>query len=227
MSPMSPDELTEVRALHAKWLRSEDGGVRANLAHANLAHADLAHADLAGAILDRANLAYANLTYAILARADLAHADLAHANLTYANLAHANLASADLAGANLAHANLARANLAEIRDDLFAVLSAAPGEVAGLYRAIVDGRVNGKVYEGECACLVGTIANVRGCRYDSVPGLHPNADRAAERWFLAIGQGATPDSSSIVAITRDWIVEWAETAGVQLPTRVVTWENGK
>ena len=41
-----------------------------------------------------------------------------------------------------------------------------------------------------------------GCR---VP---PDADRPAERWFLAIRPGDTPTSSQIVAITVGWIDAW-------------------
>ena len=99
---MTSDQLFETLDLHAKWLRNDEGGKRANLADA-----DLAHANLAGAYLARANLAGANL-----ADADLAGANLAGAYLARANLAHANLAGAYLAGANLARANLAGAYLA-------------------------------------------------------------------------------------------------------------------
>jgi len=109
------DELTEVRALHAKWRRGEDGGIRANLAGANLARANLAHADLAHADLAYANLAHANLPHADLAHANLAHAILARANLTGANLAHANLAHANLTGAILDRADLRNSTWEEVR----------------------------------------------------------------------------------------------------------------
>ena len=110
------------------------------------------------------------------------------------------LAGADLAGANLAGADLAGA------DDVRAVLDAAPNEVPGLLAALNEGRIDGSVYEGDCACLVGTIANVRGCNYKSLDDLKPDSDRPAEKWFLAIaiGRGATPDVSQVAAITRDW-----------------------
>ena len=108
---VTADDLPAILANHRKWLRGEDGGVRADLARANLAGANLDHADLARAYLDHANLAGANLDHANLADANLDHANLARAYLAGADLDHANLAGANLAGANLDHASLARAYL--------------------------------------------------------------------------------------------------------------------
>jgi len=154
-----------------------------------------------------------------LAGADLADANLAHANLAGAYLARANLAGAYLADADLADADLARANLADakgldngsqfdaIRDDLYEILSYTPGEVAALLTALRDGKVDGSTYIGECACLVGTIANARNCNYGSL-GFEPNSSRPAERWFLAIRRGDTPSTSPISALTEQWVEEW-------------------
>jgi len=62
---------------HAKWLRGESDGVRANLRRANLSGANLSWANLNGADLREANLS----------GADLREADLREANLSGANLA--------------------------------------------------------------------------------------------------------------------------------------------
>ena len=48
---LTVDELRTVLRLHAKWLRGEKGGRRANLACANLADAELAGANLTHADL--------------------------------------------------------------------------------------------------------------------------------------------------------------------------------
>jgi hypothetical protein len=46
---MSPDDLKLVLEKHAKWLRYEEGGERANLREANLRWAVLCNANLDGA----------------------------------------------------------------------------------------------------------------------------------------------------------------------------------
>ena len=92
---ISEQELKDILDKHCKWLRSEDGGERANLHYANLSSADLSYANLSYANLSYANLRYANLHYADLRYADLRSADLSSADLRYANLSSANLSSAD------------------------------------------------------------------------------------------------------------------------------------
>lgn len=105
-------------------------------------------------------------------------------------------------------ANLSGANLSSVKNDLWDVLFRAPGEVAGLLESLKAGKVNGSVYEGECACLVGTIANVAHCNYQALELIKPNAARPAERWFLAISPGQTPETSSVVKLTVEWIEEF-------------------
>lgn len=75
---------------------------------------------------------------------------------------------------------------------------------------------DGSTYSGECACLVGTIAKVAGCSITNLPGIAPDATRAAERWFLAIRPGDTPENSEVSAITTKWVEEWL-TARAQGP----------
>ena len=182
--------------------------VDAYLAGANLAGAYLTGAYLADAYLAGAYLAGAYLVDANLVDANLAGAYLAGAYLVDANLTGANLVDAYLAGANLAGADLTDADLTPIRSDLFAVLDSAPNEVAGLLAALEAGKIDGSTYEGECACLVGTIANVRHCTYRDLGALKPDSRRPAERWFLAIRPGDAPATSHVARITAEWIREW-------------------
>ena len=166
-------------------------------------------ANLTGADLTDANLRGANLTDANLRGANLTGADLTDANLTGANLTDANLTDANLTGANLTGADLAGADLDPIRDDLFAVLSAAPTEVKALITALKAGRVDGSTYEGGCACLIGTIANARGCEYTELgPILRANSARPIERFFLAIKKGDTPDTNDQCRLVLAWSETW-------------------
>lgn len=181
----------------------------ADLRGANLRGADLRGTDLRGADFTDADLGDADLAGADLRGADLTDADLRGANFAGADLMGANFTGADLTDADLAGANLAHADLATIRNDLWDVLLRARGEVGELLDALRAGKIDGSVYEGECACLVGTIANVRGVSYDNLGhGLDPDADRPAERWFWAIRPGDTPTTSQVAKITEGWIVEF-------------------
>ena len=84
---------------HAKWIRGEDGGERADLCGADLRNADLCNADLRNADLCGANLCGANLRNANLCDADLCNANLRGADLCDADLCDANLCCANLRGA--------------------------------------------------------------------------------------------------------------------------------
>jgi hypothetical protein len=159
-------------------------------------------ADLGGANLRGANLGDADLGGANLRGANLGDADLGGANLGGANLRGANLGGANLGGANLGDAE----GLEAFKGDFWSILFRSPAEVSGLISALKDGRIDGSVYEGDCACLVGTIANLRHCDYHQIPDVQPSSDRPAERWFMAIRKGDTPETNPISRIT----VEWAE-----------------
>ena len=180
----------------------------ADLMGANIAGADLRGANIRNTDLTNANLAGANLAGADLTGVNLAGANIRNTDLTNADLAGANLAGADLAGANLAGADLTGVNLTRFREDVEAVLALAPDEVPGLLLALREGRIDGSCYHGTCACLVGTIANLRGVEYSDLGDLRPDADRPAERWFMAIRPGHTAEQSQVVSITIGWLEAW-------------------
>ena len=172
---------------------------------ANLNDADLSDADLSDADLSVANLRSADLSDADLSDANLGGADLSGANLSGANLGGANLGGANLSGADLSDANLRSADLRRFRDDVWAVLSSAPREAPAVLDALRAGRVNGSNYNGECACLVGTIANARGC---DVRKLDRDSTRLAEKWFLHIREGDTPDTHEPTRLAAEWVADW-------------------
>ena len=115
---MTKQEIDLVLEKHLKWLRSEDGGERANLSEASLSMANLSRADLSVA-----NLSGANLSRADLSGADLSWANLSWANLYMANLSRANLSRADLSRADLSWADLSWANLKDTLLDGRSILS--------------------------------------------------------------------------------------------------------
>ena len=171
-----------------------------------------------GAYLRSAYLRSADLSSADLSDADLYGANLSGANLYGANLSDANLSGANLRGANLSGANLSGANLRSFKADFWAILTTARKEIPGLITAMREGRIDGSTYSGECACLVGTIANVR---HVSALTLEQDSSRPAEQWFLMIKKGDKPgdDSSGGFALQQalEWAEEYCALSGVKLP----------
>ena len=161
------------------------------------------------------------LEAAVERSADLSDADLSDADLRGADLRGANLRGADLSDADLHGANLSDADLSPVKADYFDVLLRAPHEIAGLRAALVAGRVDGSTYEGECACLVGTIAHVRGGQYDALGnGIKPDSGRPIERFFMGIRKGDTPESNQCSALAVEWLDEFAGLLANAAPAEV-------
>ena len=145
-------------------------------------------------------------------------ANLRGADLRDANLRGADLSSANLRGANLRYADLSDADLRSVKADFWAILTTARKEIPGLITAMREGRIDGSTYSGECACLVGTIANVRHVSADT---LEQDSRRPAEQWFLMINKGDKPgdDSGGGFALQKalEWAEEYCALSGVKLP----------
>ncbi len=180
----------------------------ADLRSADLSSADMRYADLSYADLRSADLRSASLRSASLRSADLRSADLSSADMRSADLSYADLSYADLSYADLRSADLRSANLRSIKQDFWAVLLHAIPEIPALRAALVAGKVNGTQYSGECACLVGTIANARHCSYTDLGALKADSERPSERWFLAITEGCTPENSQPCALAVEWLDEF-------------------
>ena len=150
-----------------------------------------------------------------LSGANLSGANLSGANLSGANLRRADLSGADLSGANLSGANLSGANLTPIKIDFFVVLLHGLPEIAFLKQNIISGNIDGSTYNGECACLSGTLYNgatlhngvveasvkkkIISCR---------DADRPIEVFFAAIKPGDTPENSQFSKLALEWLEEF-------------------
>jgi uncharacterized protein YjbI with pentapeptide repeats len=181
-----------------------------SLSGANLIGADLSGANLRGAQLSFARLNNASLTGADLSQADLFLAILSNVDLYRTNLSGTNLKGANLVDVDLIGVDLKSANLSEVKADFFEVLDNAKPEIEGLKQALLEGNVDGRIYEGECACLVGTIANLRGVSFGSMDKIRPNQNRAIERWFLCIKEDDTPETNQFSAIAVEWIEEYQQ-----------------
>ena len=96
--------LDKILNTHKKWLKDEDGGIRADLSRADLSRTNLSGTALGGANLSGANLSCADLRDADLRGANLSCADLRDADLRDADLGGTYLSCADLKGANLSGA---------------------------------------------------------------------------------------------------------------------------
>lgn len=113
-----------------------------------------------------------------------------------------NLSGSDLSYSDLSGSNLRAARLEPIRVDIWAVLSSAPAEAVAVRDALAAGRVDGSTYSGECSCLVGTIATARKCAVES---LYRDSSRPAERFFMSILPGHTPENSQYCKLAHEWV----------------------
>jgi hypothetical protein len=185
----------------------------ADLRSADLSSADLSSADLSSANLSSADLRSADLSSAYLSSADLRFADLSFADLSSADLSSANLSSADLRSADLSSADLRSADLSSAKNlpqdyinqcsrDILFVLLNLKNEVPALRKSLIDGMVDGSQYEGECACLIGTLANADG-GLEKVCSMIPFYERGThnygEQWFMNIEAGDTPEDNPFSA----------------------------
>lgn len=198
----APDALPSVKlGLAVRWALKE----RADLRGTDLSDADLSDADLSGTDLRGTDLRGANLS----------DADLRGTNLSGTNLRDAYLSGTNLRGTNLSDAYLSDAQFRSFKADMWMTLTQNPREVLGLIAALRAGRINGSQYQGACACLVGTIANLAGTPYDT---LDHNANNPAELWFAMISEGDKPgdDTGGGYAAQKalDWALEWCRLSGV-------------
>jgi len=137
-----------------------------------------------------------------LSDTDLCGADLSGAKLRRAKLSGADLCDTDLSGADLSGAKLRRA-----KEDFLREVLKMPGELEFLRDAIRNGKINGSVYEGECACLAGTLSKATGKSWSIFKDDSPiaiDASSPRERFFMGIAEGDTPETNPISAIALEW-----------------------
>jgi uncharacterized protein YjbI with pentapeptide repeats len=161
----------------------------ANLRGANLRGADLYGADLRGANLRGADLRGANLRGANLRGADLRGADLYGADLR-----GADLRGADLRGQSMDR--LPQSFIESCSRDMLFIMEYLKVEVPFLKDKLLSGEVDGTQYEGECACLIGSLAkagkeSIEGT-CSAIPFYTKGTHNPGEQWFLNIHKGDKP-----------------------------------
>ena len=90
MEKLTQEQINQIVESHGKWMRNEDGGIRADFSGKSLDGASLNGANLDGASLNGASLNGASLDGASLYRASLNGANLNGANLDGASLYRAS-----------------------------------------------------------------------------------------------------------------------------------------
>jgi hypothetical protein len=100
----------------------------------------------------------------------------------------------------------------DAKADFIEVISRARLEIPAMVKALREGRVNGSTYEGECACLVGTLENA------GATGLPHDSERPIERWFMMISEGDKPGDSSpggyAIGKALEWALEYCALTGI-------------
>ena len=92
-------------------------------------------------------------------------------------------------------------------DESVQPLGSFPQAAASRASGMMRGRIDGSAYEGECACFVGTLANVAGCFYRNLAGIEPDSSSPIERLFLGISKGDTPETNPISKMVVKWLDE--------------------
>jgi hypothetical protein len=110
----------------------------------------------------------------------------------------ANLKGACLKGAK----NISQSYINLCSRDILFVLQHLKHEVSALRQLLIDGKVDGTQYEGECVCLFGSLANANGdmekvC--SAIPFYERGLHNYGEQWFWQIREDDTPETNEFAA----------------------------
>jgi len=79
------------------------------------------------------------------------------------------------------------------------IFSHLKSELPYLREKLISGKVDGTHYEGQCACLIGSLANSKKKNTDelcnAIPYYSLGLHNVAEQWFFQIRVGDTPENS--------------------------------
>lgn len=134
--------------------------------------------------------------------------DLRGAVLDQARLVDANINGVAFIGAYLGSANLRECNLLEIRDDFYALLSAAPDSVETLISCLKVGAISSYLMTETDS--YGTLAKILMSNPVSTTARFFRKDvyRYAEMFGLGIAEGDAPEENPFLAILLEWAEIW-------------------
>jgi uncharacterized protein YjbI with pentapeptide repeats len=137
------------------------------------------------------------------------------ANLEGANLEGANLEGANLRGAGLRGANLSSDNawLLQAKQNILYIFSYLASEVPILKQKIIEGRIDGTQYEGECCCLIGSLGN--GKAESVIPYYKKGLHNTGEQLFWQIKEGDMPEITQFSKIALELCDEFLETMKIK------------
>lgn len=108
----------------------------------------------------------------------------------------------------LRDADLRGADAKPIKADLWDVLLKAIPEIPNLKKSLVEGKVDGSTYDGECSCLCGTLEKSDNKKLSKIIFDQRDSSRPIERLFLGIKKGDTPETNPVSKIVMEWICEF-------------------
>lgn len=141
---------------------------------------------------------------------NLERADLRGANLERADLRDANLGDANLGGANLGGADLESLNfyINNCKRDILNIFHYLPNEVVTLRQKIIEGKIDGTQYSGDCCCLIGTLGDEKAC--SAIPYYEKGLHNFGEQLFYQIREGDTPENNQFSKIALELCDEFLE-----------------
>lgn len=82
-------------------------------------------------------------------------------------------------------------------------------EIPALRQSIIEGRIDGSSYNGECACLCGTIEKTDNVEIKKRIYDLRDSDRPIERFFMNIRKGDKPETNQVSKIVLEWLDEFS------------------
>jgi hypothetical protein len=112
------------------------------------------------------------------------------------NKRDANLRDADLYGADLA--KLPTDYINQCSRDMLFIFQCLKPELAEFRKKLIAGEIDGTQYEGDCACLIGTMGKLDGgiskvCK--TISFYEKGTHNGGEAWFLNIHKNDTPENN--------------------------------